>query len=140
MTIEELNTFNAQEYKELAELMNILDSSCHLTEEQLEETVTAPASHLYVMRHEGHIIGCYTLGLFHSPTGRKASVEDVVVHTDYQGQHLGKLLIGHAINQLRQWAPIHVQLTSRPHRVAANALYKSVGFLPKDTNVYVMNL
>ncbi|MBP9987018.1 MAG: GNAT family N-acetyltransferase [Bacteroidales bacterium] len=35
---------------------------------------------------------------------------------------------------------IHVQLTSKPQRKAANALYLSLGFTQKETNVYVLDI
>lgn len=140
MEITELKAFNDQEFEQVAQLMMILDSTLPLTREKLQETISHPTCHLHVMRNDNRIIGCYTLCIFHSPTGKKASVEDVVVHTEYQGQHLGKELMAHAIAQLKEMAPIHVQLTSRPSRVAANKLYRRMGFMPKETNVYVMNL
>ena len=140
MTITELIQFNSQELEQMAELMQILDPTLLLTLQKLQQTVDCHTCHLYVMRDEDRIIGCYTICIFYSPTGKKASVEDVVVHTDYQGQHLGKQLMTHAIEELKQLAPIHVQLTSRPSRVSANGLYKAVGFRMKETNVYVMDL
>ena len=39
-----------------------------------------------------------------------------------------------------QLAPIDIHFTSRPHRTAANALYRSLGFIPRDTNVYRLSL
>lgn len=140
MEISELKAFNEQEFEQVSQLMQVLDPTLPLTHEKLQDTVNHPTCHLYVMKDEESIIGCYTLCIFHSPTGKKASVEDVVVHTAYQGQHLGKVLLEHAIGQLKTMAPIHVQLTSRPSRVAANNLYRKMGFQPKETNVYVMNL
>lgn len=141
MEITELTSFTEQEYAEMKYLMQVLDPVCQLTVRQLMDTTSNPTSRLFVLRNENQdIIGTYTLGLFSSPTGKKASIEDVVVHPDYQGQHLGQLLIENALSRLKEMAPIHVQLTSRPARVAANALYLKMGFNPKDTNVYIMDI
>jgi len=140
MEITELVSYRETEYNDLAYLMQVLDPSIKFTKEALEGTISHPSSHLYVMRDEGKIIGCYTLGIFFSPTGRKASIEDVVIHPFYQGQHLGKEMMEDALTRLRELSPIHIQLTSRPHRISANRLYLSVGFKAKETNVYVMDI
>lgn len=140
MEITELFTFTESEFRDLAYLMQVLDPECELTPRQLQQTVSHPSSRLFVMLDSGRIIGCYTLGIFFSPTGKKVSLEDVVVHPDYQGQHLGRQLVEHALEQLRHMAPVHVQLTSRPSRVAANALYRKLGFQQKETNAYIMNI
>lgn len=95
-------------------------------------------SHLYVIIDQDHIVGCATLCVFHSPSGSKASIEDVVVSSDYRGQHLGKKLMEYVLEQARQFAPIELHLTSNPKRFAANKLYQSLGFQKKETNCYRM--
>ena len=95
-------------------------------------------SHLYVILNDEHIVGCSTLCIFHSPTGTKASIEDVVVSSDYRGQHLGKKLMEFVLEQAKAYAPIELHLTSNPMRVAANKLYQSLGFQKKETNCYQM--
>lgn len=139
MQIREVTTYSKSLFLPLQELMMVLDPTLPLKEEVLKELIHCADSHLYVLEAEGRIIGCYTLGVFTSPTGRKASIEDVVVHPDFQGQHLGRKLLDDALERLKGMAPIHVQLTSRPMRVAANKLYQRVGFRQKETNVYVMD-
>ena len=85
----------------------------------------------------GRIVGCASLCVFDSPTGRKGHIEDVVVSSACRGQHLGRKLLEHMLDYARtNLAPIDIHLTSRPSRVAANTLYRSLGFEPRDTNVY----
>ena len=81
-----------------------------------------------------------TLGKYYSPTGCKAWIEDVVVDNAYRGQGLGRMLVEEAIEQARGWGAETLMLTSNPKRIAANALYRSLGFEPKETNVYRMVL
>lgn len=86
---------------------------------------------------EGRIVGCASLCVFDSPTGRKGHIEDVVVYSDCRGRHLGRKLLEYILDYARtNLAPIDIHLTSRPSRVAANALYRSIGFEQRDTNVY----
>ena len=42
----------------------------------------------------------------------------------------------YALEHLRETGASSVELTSRPSRIAANALYRSLGFKPRRTNVY----
>ena len=108
-------------------------------EEELRQTLQDNASRLFVMRHEGIIIGMLTLCIYHCPTARKVWVEDVVVDNAYRGQGLGKKLMAYAIDYVeKNLAPCSLMLTSRPTRVAANALYRKIGFEPRETNVYKM--
>ena len=108
-------------------------------EEELRQTLQDNASRLFVMRHEGVIIGMLTLCIYHCPTARKVWVEDVVVDNAYRGQGLGKELMAYAIDYVeKNLAPCSLMLTSRPTRVAANALYRKIGFEPRETNVYKM--
>lgn len=121
-------------------LMEVLDAKIPFRTENLQDILASENSHLFVLEDDGMIIGCYTLGIFCSPTGRKASIEDVVVLPAYQGRHLGKMMLEDALTRLRSFTPIHVQLTSRPARVAANGLYRTIGFQNKETNVYVLDV
>ena len=85
----------------------------------------------------GHVVGCATFYVFDAPTGRKASVEDVVVNPACRGQHIGKKLMEHIINYVRrELGDVELHLTSNPRRVAANNLYRSVGFQHRETNVF----
>jgi len=85
----------------------------------------------------GRIVGCASLCVFDSPTGRKGHIEDVVVSSACRGRHLGRKLLEHILDYARtDLAPIDIHLTSRPSRVAANTLYRSLGFEQRDTNVY----
>lgn len=136
MVIKELNTFTDAQLADLGVLMNQLTDHVSLTREALSEMLRGEGNHLYVVMDGERIVGCASLCLFVSPTGRKASVEDVVVLADYRGQHLGKQLVEYVVNDAKRFAPIKLQLTSRPSRVAANQLYRSVGFQLRETNCY----
>lgn len=136
MEIRRLRRYTPQEFAELKQLMSELSQRIYLEENELKAVVKDTNSHLYVLSDREHIIGCATLCVFHSPTGRKASIEDVVVSAEYRGKHLGRLLMEHLLKEARLLAPIELHLTSKPQRVAANRLYQALGFQRKETNVY----
>ena len=142
MDIVELHSLSPAQMGELRQLMKELTSNIEVSAEMLENVVKSPNTHLFVALDNGaNIVGCASLCVFESPTGRKASVEDVVVLSSYRGQHLGRDLMKHLIEFARKnLVDIDLHLTSKPQRVAANALYQSLGFEKRDTNFYRMRI
>lgn len=140
MEIQELRNYTQAQFDDLKHLMSELSERVNFTQTDLMLVLKDTNSHLYAILDDEHIVGCATLCIFHSPTGTKASIEDVVVSSDYRGQHLGKKLMEFVLDQARQFAPIELHLTSNPKRVAANKLYQSLGFQKKETNCYKMML
>ena len=81
-----------------------------------------------------------TVGISNSPTGITACIEVVFVDNDSGGRGLGKRLVAHAIDYCKEQGIDTLMLTSNPKRIAANALYQSLGFERKETNVYRMKM
>ena len=120
--------------------MSELSDRVNFTETDLTLVLEDSNCHLYAVLDGERVTGCATLCVFHSPTGTKASIEDVVVSSVYRGQHLGKQLMEYVLEQAKACAPIELHLTSNPKRVAANKLYQSLGFQKKETNCYQMSI
>ena len=107
------------------------------SEAELAELVASPTTTLFVARGEdGTIAGTLTLCTFRIPTGIRAWIEDVVVDGAARGQGVGRALTQAAIDESHRRGARTVDLTSRPSREDANRLYQSLGFQPRDTNVY----
>ena len=111
-----------------------------LTETTLKEIISQENTHLFFLLADQEIVGMLTVGIYHSPTGGKAWIEDVVVDEKYQGQGLSKQLVTHAVRFVKEQGIPLIMLTSNPTRIAANKLYQKLGFEQKQTNVYRMNL
>lgn len=140
MEIQELHNYTQAQFEDLTQLMTELSDRVNVTQSDLMLVLRACNCHLYVILDGEHIVGCATLCIFHSPTGTKASIEDVVVSSAYRGQHIGKQLMEYVLEQAKAFAPIELHLTSNPMRVAANKLYQSIGFQKKETNCYQMTI
>lgn len=140
MIIKQLHTLSDKQEDDIQALMCELTSSIMVSAEMLQNAVTSPNTHFFAMEEDdGRIVGCASLCVFCSPTGRKASVEDVVVLSSCRGLGYGRKLMEHVIDYAKnELAPIELHLTSNPKRVSANALYKAVGFEQRETNVYSM--
>ncbi len=109
-----------------------------LTEEMFRQLLASPNSHLFFLMKDEQTAGMLTIGIYHSPTGGKAWIEDVVVDETFRGQGLSKLLVTHAIEFTKSQGIPSLMLTSNPKRIAANKLYQAMGFERKETNVYRM--
>ena len=111
-----------------------------MTGTTLREIISQENTHLFFLLADQEIAGMLTVGIYHSPTGGKAWIEDVVVDEKYRGQGLSKQLVTHAVRFVKEQGIPLIMLTSNPTRIAANKLYQKLGFEQKQTNVYRMNL
>ncbi len=103
----------------------------------LDAVLAGGAVRLLVAEDEsGEIVGMLSLVLFHTPSGVHAQIEDVVVDAAARGLGLGRELTVEALRLAKDAGARHVDLTSRPSREAANALYRSLGFVERETNAY----
>ncbi len=105
----------------------------------LKDMLQSTFTHIAILKDEENAVrGIATLCLCASPTGTKAWVEDVVVDSSCRGRGYGKQLMRFLIEEARTFGAKSLNLTSRPERTAANRLYRSLGFEPRETNVYCM--
>lgn len=141
-TIVEAAVFSAELLEEIRRLLSELSSTPHpLSEDYLHHIITADNSRLFVLRdEENRLSGMATVCLCASPTGVKAWVEDVVVSKACRGRGYGHRLVQQCIDEARRSGAKKVMLTSRPSREAANRLYRSMGFQPRETNVYSLEV
>lgn len=124
----------------IVQLLRQLSSTpVEFNEETYKALTLSSSSNLYLLLCDDKVCGMLTLAHYLAPTGRKLWIEDVVVDSAMRGHSLGRMLVEHAIAEARTMGGT-LMLTSKPARVAANALYRSAGFEPKETNVYKMNL
>ncbi len=123
----------------IARILPLLSTVTPPSLEELQGITSNPWTYLYVARLAGEIVGSLTLATFHTPTGRRGWIEDVVVDEAVQGRGIASKLVHHALDQARELDIRSVELTSRPSREAANRLYQRLGFSQRETNVYRFN-
>ena len=111
-----------------------------LTMPDVEKIVDSDAATLFVASDDGVTVGTLTLVIFSIPTGLRAYIEDVVVDEGTRGIGVGEALIIAAVKEARGRGVRSIDLTSRPSREAANALYQKLGFERRDTNVWRFSL
>ena len=137
--IVEIKTYSAEYHEAMQRFLDQLTTNpTTLTEEMFRQLLASGNSHLFFLMKDEQIAGMLTVGIYHSPTGGKAWIEDVVVDEAFRGQGLSKLLVAHAIEFTKSQGIPSLMLTSNPKRIAANRLYQAMGFGRKETNVYRM--
>jgi ribosomal protein S18 acetylase RimI-like enzyme len=117
-------------------LPQLSSTAAPLTIDAMTRLVESPAITMFAARRDGRIVGTLTLAIFSIPTGLRAWIEDVVVDESVRGMGVGEDLIAAAIATASEFGARSIDLTSRPSREAANALYLKLGFKPRQTNVY----
>jgi ribosomal protein S18 acetylase RimI-like enzyme len=137
MNIIEITEYSEKISKTFNNLLpQLLATALPVTVEDLKDIIQSESSHLLMAEIDRHYIGSLTLAMVKTPTGIKAWIEDVVVSEKTRGKGVGSLLIKHAIGMAKSLGAQTINLTSRPSRTDANALYKKLGFQPRETNIY----
>lgn len=109
-----------------------------LSNYDLQQALGNPNFRLYIAlddtrpAHE-QIVGMASIFFQRNLTRWIAEVHDVVVDECYRGQGIGRMLMERLIAESQLFARDHAEkiklyLTSRPSRLAANALYQKLGF------------
>ena len=138
-SIIEIKTYSQEYHEAMQRFLNQLTTSpMVLTESMFHQLLASENSHLFFIMKDEQIAGMLTVGIYYSPTGGKAWIEDVVVDETFRGQGISKLLVAHAIEFVKSKQIPLLMLTSNPKRIAANKLYQAMGFERKETNVYRM--
>ena len=137
--IVEIESYSAEYHEAMQRFLDQLTTNpMKLTETMFRQLIESANSHLFFLMKGEEIAGMLTVGIYFSPTGGKAWIEDVVVDQAFRRQGLSKLLVAHAIEFTRSQGIPSLMLTSNPKRIAANKLYQNMGFDRKETNVYRM--
>lgn len=141
MKVEEVTYCDDTLLKGINSLLPQLSSSApSLSLSELQAIIESDTTHLLLAQEEGQILGSLTLVVFRIPTGVRAWIEDVVVSESSRGKGIGGALVEAAVSLAKEKGAKTIDLTSRPSRKAANRLYQTAGFEPRETNIYRLAL
>lgn len=140
MKITEITQYTLETKNNIDLFLNsLVEEKVSMTPQLLNELIADDNSHLFFALDDDEVcMGMLTIGIYISPLGKKAWIEDVVVGETYRGQGVGKQLMKFAIHFAMQQQVELLMLTSKSSRVTATKLYLNLGFEKKETNVYKM--
>lgn len=116
---------------------------------QLDSTANINEFNLYAAQFNGYIskkydkkklIGMGWIFPRQTMLRNQAVIEDMIVDEAYRGKGYGKEIVLDLIHWARDNGVEIIELTSNPKRIAANELYKKVGFILHPTNHYLMKV
>jgi ribosomal protein S18 acetylase RimI-like enzyme len=138
MKIKKVNRFSERVFHAVLKLLPQLAPDAELpTTQYFNDMLASDNIHFFIAELENeYIAGMLTIGTYNIPTGKKVWIEDVVVDESQRGKGLGKELMLFAIDYSRSLYAREIELTSKPSRIAANKLYRELGFISYETNVY----
>ncbi len=141
VTVERARSATPELLAGLNALLPQLSSTApQLTMEDVAAIVESDTATLFVASDAGNVVGTLTLVVYRIPMGSRAWIEDVVVDEDARGLGIGEALTLAAVKEARSRGVRTIDLTSRPAREAANALYQKLGFERRESNLYRLNL
>lgn len=141
MEILRLTNINEATVDTINSLLLQLNPYCQpITSERLSEIINSTNVILFVAQEGDSITGMLTLLVCDLISGTRAQIEDVVVDTAHRGKKIGEKLVKQAIVQAIQLGISKIDLTSKPSRIEANALYQKSGFMKRETNVYRLDI
>jgi len=138
MDIKEINRFSIRVFNAVLKLLPQLGPDLKsLTIKHFKSLLKSEKSHFFVAElDDRQIVGMLTIGTYIIPSGTKVWIEDVVVDESQRGKGIGKELMLFAIGFAKALGAESIELTSKPSRITANRLYKNLGFVLRETNVY----
>ena len=140
--IVEIKVFSQEIFLFVNELIQqLVPNHLEFSEESFRKILDSHCVHLFVMYDANETPVCMlSVGIYRTPSGCKAWIEDVVVDQIYRGRGYGEKIVLYAINFLRDTEADSISLTTNSSRVVANSLYKKLGFELYETNLYRMKL
>ncbi len=139
VTIEQLASFSSNDAKTIRQLATKLGPSFQpLSDQDLKDMLKSKTTHLFVAREskKQRIVGMGTLAIYRIPYLKKAYFDDFVVDEEYRGHGIGSKLIEKILVFAKELGATYIELTANSKRLVANKLYKKIGFVKQDTNVF----
>ena len=125
-------------FKELDNLIKQLDPSASVNEHNFYKSIlNGHCSKKYI---KDKLIGIGWIFPRQTYLRKQAVIEDVVVNQTYRGKGYGEEITLDLVNWEKNNNLEVIELTSGSHRIAANSLYKKVGFKLHPTNHYLYKI
>ncbi|ORX49425.1 acyl-CoA N-acyltransferase [Hesseltinella vesiculosa] len=135
VTIRQLDHSDQQVIDQMFPLLQQLTTT--VQPESIAMALDHSGTMVFVATKQSTLVGTGSLCWTACLTGVRVHIEDIVIDRAHRNQGIATRLLTALVDAAQhQLHAKSIDLTSRPDRVAANALYQKLGFVPRDTNVY----
>lgn len=125
-----------KDFSDIVSLMRLLGDTPTYRED-FDALCLSPHDHLCLARNEnGRIVGTARLHVRLSRNGCVGFIDDVVVDATCRGEGVGRALVEALHVRARAHRVRRCTLTTRPARVEAMHLYRTLGYVEQMTTVY----
>lgn len=111
-------------------------------DKQVSGDISYTKENIYVVCNEEKVLGMcmvdYIDDIFISK--RTAYVNSVCIHKEYRGKGIATFMLREIEKIVIEDGSDEIMLTSSKERICANKLYEKLGFIIRDTNVYIKKL
>lgn len=133
--IKEKFSFNLTTVKKL---ISQLDPSATFNEQSFYKAMLE--GYVSEVKENGKLLGMGWIFPRQTMLRRQAVVEDMIVDQSQRGKGLGERILKDLIRWAKNKGVEVIELTTNPKRLAANSLYKKVGFKLHETNHYLLRV
>ncbi|MBW4061330.1 GNAT family N-acetyltransferase [Candidatus Saccharibacteria bacterium] len=107
-----------------------------LTRYRIIHEILGSSTRVFAARHRGHIVGIVLLVSAQLLVGQRDRIEDVVVDAEYRRLGISSCLMALAEDASAMGPSPYVDLTSKPERSGARAMYVGRGYVVRNTAVF----
>lgn len=125
----------ANDYPAIVGLILQLDSSAEVTEQNLYRSLLN--GYMSKKMVNGKLVGAGWIFPRRTFLRKQAVIEDMIVDESQRGKGFGKEILADLLRWAKENGVEVIELTTNPRRVAANELYKKIGFELHPTNHYL---
>jgi ribosomal protein S18 acetylase RimI-like enzyme len=137
LTVERVTSVDVELAADLSRLLpQVSARAAPLTQDRVQLVLETPSTSLFVARDGSATVGMALLVVCTTLAGQFGHLEEVAVDESARSRHIGIGLIVEVLRLASDLRLDFIELTSRPSRVAANNLYRTLGFRMRETNVF----
>jgi ribosomal protein S18 acetylase RimI-like enzyme len=139
MYIERLNPdlpISEDDVQRINEMLKLLNSEAPTICLRRIMTVARANTVLLARDDTDRVVGMTVLVVITKMLSTEGRVEEVIRHDSARGQHVGRLLMEDVHERAQAMGCSRIELTSHPTRARANQLYRSLGYIQRETNVF----
>ena len=141
--VEEVTEATPAVQETLARLLPQLNPALQVPDmRRVQALIDDPDVTLLFAREGDEVIGMATVIVYATPFWIKARIDEVVVDQESRGKGVGEVLVRACLELGRRKGAEVAELQSGrgPARDVANRLYRRMGFVLRDSNLYRFNL